>query len=187
MDAQSGIAERSYLPGINNKIAKNITKPRVNKRGLKQRHNPGIATKCPAVKEFVIILDTVEELAKKYRGIYKLHLRGAYKRKLKTPSYSRCANSKDLENILLDWEDVLNEKSMNEPTIRVENLVDDCQPPNDFEYILENIANCDLREMFNKEYSVGCTCERCTPKVLVLDFVSKCRKEGPRGFILAAN
>ena len=160
------IARKVDLPNLKGKITKNLTVCLLNKRNLKKKHNPDGETVHSTVKEFVILLDTVEDLARKYRGTYKLHLRGAYERRVKAAPYSRCANSKDLENILLDWEELLNKKCMNEPIIRVENLVDDCPPPSDFEYILENISNCDIREMFSAEYSVGCSCKRCTPKVL---------------------
>ena len=139
-----------------------------NNKVFKDMFTPGDLSLHSHVKDFVILLDTVEDLAKKYRGTYKLQLRGAYEKKVKTTSYSRCANSEYLETILLEWEDLLNKKSMDEPIIRVENLVDDCPPPSDFEYILENIANCDIREMCSAEYSVGCACKRCTPKVMFI-------------------
>ena len=166
------IAQKVNLPNIKGKTAKNLTVCLLNKRNLKKKHISYGGTVHSAVKEFVILLDTIEDLAKKYRGTYKLHLRGAYERRVKAAPYKRCANSKDLENILLDWEELLNKKSMNEPIIRVENLVDDCPPPWDFEYILENVANCDIREMFSAEYSVGCNCKRCTPKVLLYKVLS---------------
>jgi len=148
---KNAINNNGMLCFDNNKVFKNIFTP--SELSL---HSP--------VKDFAILLDTIEDLAKKYRGTYKLQLRGAYKKKIKTMPYSRCANSKYLETILLEWEELLNKKSMDEPIIRVENLVDDCPPPSDFEYILENIANCDIREMCSAEYSVGCSCKRCTPK-----------------------
>ena len=152
---KNAINNNGMLCFDNNKVFKNIFTP--SELSL---HSP--------VKDFAILLDTIEDLAKKYRGTYKLQLRGAYKKKIKTMPYSRCANSKYLETILLEWEELLNKKSMDEPIIRVENLVDDCPPPSDFEYILENIANCDIREMCSAEYSVGCSCKRCTPKVMFI-------------------
>lgn len=128
--------------------------------GKEKENNP-----THPLKDFFICLDTVEELARKYRGVYKLHLRGLYDCNSKWCSYTRCANSKDLESALLQWEALLNKRSRTEPIIRVENLVDDCLPPIGFEYVLENVVSCDLDNMFNEEYSIGCSCKRCTPKV----------------------
>ena len=117
------------------------------------------------IREFVIYLDDVDYLAKKFRGKYKLDLR-AIKGGKKTPCKSnRCANFKNLEEHLLDWEEELNEKSKDQPIIRVENLVDDCFPPKDFEFVLESVSSDKIQKMFDKSYLVGCDCRRCSPKV----------------------
>lgn len=116
------------------------------------------------IREFVIYLDDVDYLAKKFRGKYKLDLR-AIKGGKKTPCKSnRCANFKNLEEHLLDWEEELNEKSKDQPIIRVENLVDDCFPPKDFEFVLESVSSDKIQKMFDKSYLVGCDCRRCSPK-----------------------
>ena len=161
---RNGNTAKLDLPSFNNQVPKNPASPLDMKNAIQ---NNLVAAKGNAipVKDFVIFLDNIEDLARKYRGAYKLHLRGTYESRTKASPYRRCANSKALENILLEWEELLNEKSCDEPIIRVENLVDDCPPPSDFQYILENIANCDVRDMFNEEYSIGCSCQRCTPKV----------------------
>lgn len=124
-------------------------------------------TQLYPVKDFVIHLDTMEDLVKKYRGIYKLHLRSVDEKGLKASHYRKCANSEELEIALLEWELSLNKISSHEPNIRVENLVDDCHPPKHFQYVLENIVSCDITDIFNEDYSLGCSCKRCTPKVCI--------------------
>eukprot|EP00794_Sanderia_malayensis_P006075 gene6075-6777_t len=108
--------------------------------------------------EFVIHLDDVETLAKKYRGRYKLDLRAAKRPKCA----NRCSTNLLLEESLLDWEEELNEKCEHEPVIRVENIVDDCLPPRNFQFVLKNVANEEINQMFDEKYLVGCSCMRCS-------------------------
>lgn len=127
--------------------------------------SPTSLTSPPALRDFVIELESVEQLAVKYRGKYKLDLRGFGFFPKKKTNFTRCAHTKSLEDYLLGWEEDLNEKSKHEPTIRVENLVDECFPPQNFEFVLENVASEDLKEMFDTKYLIGCSCTRCSSKV----------------------
>ncbi len=116
------------------------------------------------IRDFVIPLDDVEQLAKKYRGKYKLNLT-APNGQVCTRKSNRCSMFESLEEKLLAWEEELNERCKHEPIIRVENLVDDCLPPQNFKFILESFARKDISQMFDSQYLVGCKCTRCTPKV----------------------
>ena len=152
----------------------------VKRTGVKGRKQPSRARKHaingltvngitnpshPALRDFVIELESVEQLAVRYRGIYKLDLRGSGFCPKKKANFTRCAHTKNLEEYLLDWEEDLNEKSKHEPVIRVENLVDESFPPHSFEFVLENVASEDLKEMFDTKYLIGCSCTRCSSKV----------------------
>ena len=106
-------------------------------------------------------LENIEELAKKYCGMYKLNLNcmttgSTLNRRQSLPSI--CAKTKKLEELLLDWEEDMNGKSLHEPIIRVENLVDDCTPPAGFNFVIENIVSNPVKPFFDLEYLIGCKC-----------------------------
>ena len=111
-------------------------------------------------------LENVEELAKKYRGMYKLNLNctttgSVLNGRRSLPNL--CAKTKKLEELLLGWEEDMNGKSLHEPIIRVENLVDDCPPPAGFNFVIENIVSDPVKPFFDQDYLIGCECIRCSP------------------------
>lgn len=120
-------------------------------------------------KHFTIpCLQTLCQLEKQFKDrVMEVNLKtvqGSNKRK--QTSLKHYASYKHKKNLLIElekWENTLNECSKNEPYISVENKVDNSGPPQDFVYVTENIFNTKVDHLFDPNYLVGCTCERCMP------------------------
>ena len=107
---------------------------------------------------------SVKELRERFQKRYKLNLDLI---PLKTPYRSTHLTAYkrkwDLLLKLEKWEKTLNECSLNEPYISIENKVDNAGPPEGFVYIAQSKMPSDLDYLFDKDYLVGCNCERCNP------------------------
>ena len=120
-------------------------------------------------KKFSIpCLKTLYELEKEFKGrVMDLNLKtmqGKLKRKQTSLNYyASYKHKKNLLKQLEEWESDLNECCPNEPYISVENKVDNNKPPEDFQYITEIIFTTNVDHLFDPNYLVGCSCERCTP------------------------
>jgi len=108
------------------------------------------ATSCK-----VIVLENINELARKYRG--KLNL------SLKLTKKSNHAIDPILNTKLVRWEMELNKICIKDPVIAVENFVDNEGPPKDFNYVRENINNPQSDDLLDPSFLVGCECyPRCS-------------------------
>ena len=121
-------------------------------------------------KDFTIpCLQTLFELERKCKGqALKLNLESlGEKVKRKHTSMTYYASYKRKKDLLLEleqWESTLNECSRNEPYISVENKVDNSRPPKDFVYVAKTVfRTTNVDHLFDQNYLVGCSCERCTP------------------------
>ncbi|XP_031563129.1 histone-lysine N-methyltransferase SUV39H2-like [Actinia tenebrosa] len=107
---------------------------------------------------------SVKELRGKFETRYKLYLDVNTKKNSNSSSYLSAYKRKwDLLLKLEAWEKLLNKCSPNEPYISVENKVDNSGPPEEFVYIASSKMPSNLDYLFDKDYLVGCSCERCTP------------------------
>jgi hypothetical protein len=107
-------------------------------------------------------LQSVKDLRGKYEPRYKLNL-NVKKNTNRTRYLSAYKRKWNLLIKLEEWENVLNECSPDEPYISVENKVDNYGPPVGFVYIAKSIMPSNVDYLFDKDYLVGCSCERCTP------------------------
>lgn len=117
------------------------------------------------VKDFTIpCLNSIFSLRTRLASKYELHTRLRNIPRYNKPSRKNLYRfKKKLYNDIDDWEQYLNEQSANEAYIAVENTVDNVSPPKDFTYITQNMYQNDLLHLFDKNYLVGCGCERiCT-------------------------
>lgn len=104
----------------------------------------------------VLGLESMNELARKYRGKLNLSLKLAKK-------HARSMDP-DLNTKLVKWESDLNAICILDPVIAVENFVDDEAPPTDFNYVRENITNGVANQLLDPSFLVGCECfPRCVP------------------------
>ena len=119
-------------------------------------------TQTNSLKEcFVPCLNSINELEKRFGSKYELHFDVVAKGRPKSDVYRY---KRKLQVELGEWETELNEKSQNEPYIAVENKVDNVRPPHEFEYIRSSIIPPSVNHLFDRNYLVGCSCVRCTPR-----------------------
>lgn len=117
------------------------------------------------VKDFTIpCLNSILSLRTRFASKYELRTRLRNMSRYNKPSRKNLYRfKKKLYNDIDEWEQYLNEQSANEGYIAVENTVDNVSPPKDFTYITQNMYHNDLIHLFDKNYLVGCGCERiCT-------------------------
>lgn len=104
----------------------------------------------------VIGLESLNDLARRYRGKLNLSLRPNYRKNEKSLD-------KALNHTLIKWETELNIICRLDPVIAVENFVDDEGPPSDFQYVRENITSDITDALLDPSFLVGCECfPRCS-------------------------
>lgn len=134
----------------------------------KKKNKMSLAREVGIEECTVPCLLSVKELRGKFQKRYELNLDVDTKTKNNRSSYLSAYKRKwDLLLKLEEWENLLNECSPGEPYISVENKVDNSGPPEGFVYIAKSKMPSDLSYLFDKDYLVGCSCERCTPQTCV--------------------
>lgn len=123
---------------------------------------PEILKTCEETEIQIQALESFDDLARKYRGIYKLNLT-VKKRTKRTVPFCEEEHSK-----LVDWENSINKICAADPVIAVENFVDNEGPPKDFTYIRKSITSTQADSLINFDTSflVPCECSRgmCTKR-----------------------
>ena len=117
---------------------------------------------CKNTDVKVPVLESVNDLARKYRGLYKLNL-----------SLQKCTKRavplcEETHHKLVEWERSISKICLSDPVIAVENMVDNEGPPEDFTYIRESITSRLAGSMinFDESFLVPCECSRdlCTKR-----------------------
>ncbi|XP_065674619.1 histone-lysine N-methyltransferase SUV39H2 [Hydra vulgaris] len=105
----------------------------------------------------VVVLEDVNQLAKKYRGKFQLTLKTIRKK-----GYENYIDP--TQNMLLvQWETLLNKICHEDPVIAVENFVDNEGPPDNFTYVRQNITHGLANDLLDPNFLAGCECfPRCS-------------------------
>jgi len=121
-----------------------------------QRHKPRLTMKPEDLLSCKVLgLESINDLARKYRGKLNLQLKCYYKRE---QTVNILLNYK-----LVQWEMELNRICFLDPVIAVENFVDEEGPPGYFHYVRENITNDCAKTLLDPSFLVGCECfPRCS-------------------------
>lgn len=128
------------------------TKRPVSKKKI--RLTPELLAACSNKEVQVPILQSFDELARKYRGIYTLNLAVKKSTKRAVPF------CEETHQILVDWERQINKICIDDPVIAVENYVDNEGPPKNFTYIRKSITSkqAELILNFDESFLVACEC-----------------------------
>jgi len=123
---------------------------------------PEILSTCQKTDIQVPVFESFNDLARKYRGVYKLNL-AVRKTTKRTVPFCEETHQK-----LLEWERSISKICVADPVIAVENYVDNEGPPKDFTYIRKSITSkqADSLINFDESFLVPCECNRglCTKR-----------------------
>jgi len=122
-----------------------------------------ILSTCEKTDVQIPALESFDDLARKYRGVYNLSL--AVKKKV---AKRIVPFSEETQQKLLDWENSINKICIDDPVIAVENFVDNEGPPKDFTYIRTSLTSSQAEKLinFDPSFLVPCNCSRglCTKR-----------------------